>query len=56
MNAVPEQQKPQVLKIPVQLRKYSEQRKLEVALIENIQRTDLNALEEAQAYYDFMGL
>ena len=43
-------------KIPVQLRKYSEQRKLEVALIENIQRTDLNALEEAQAYYDVMEL
>lgn len=43
-------------KIPVQLRKYSEQRKLEVALIENIQRTDLNALEEAQAYYDLMEL
>ena len=43
-------------KIPIQLRKYSEQRKLEVALIENIQRTDLNALEEAQAYYDLMEL
>ena len=43
-------------KIPVQLRKYSEQRKLEVALIEHIQRTDLNALEEAQAYYDLMEL
>lgn len=43
-------------KIPVQIRKYSEQRKLEVALIENIQRTDLNALEEAQAYYDLMEL
>ena len=42
--------------ISVQLRKYSEQRKLEVALIENIQRTDLNALEEAQAYYDLMEL
>jgi ParB family chromosome partitioning protein len=41
-------------KIPVQLRKYSDQRKLEVALIENIQRTDLNPLEEAQAYYDLM--
>lgn len=43
-------------KIPVQLRSYSEQRKLEVALIENIQRTDLNPLEEAQAYYDLMEL
>ncbi len=43
-------------KIPVQLRKYSEQRKLEVALVENIQRTDLNPIEEAQAYYDLMQL
>lgn len=43
-------------KIPVQLRHYSEQQKLEVALIENIQRTDLNPLEEAHAYYDLMEL
>ncbi len=43
-------------KVPVQLRKYSDARKLEVALIENIQRTDLNPVEEAQAYYQLMEL
>ena len=43
-------------KVPVQLRKYSDSRKLEVALIENIQRTDLNPVEEAQAYYQLMEL
>jgi ParB family chromosome partitioning protein len=41
-------------KVPVQLRKFSDIRKLEVALIENIQRTDLNPLEEAEAYYKLM--
>ena len=43
-------------KVPVQLRKYTDSRKLEVALIENIQRTDLNPVEEAQAYYKLMEL
>ncbi|MBQ5490553.1 MAG: ParB/RepB/Spo0J family partition protein [Treponema sp.] len=43
-------------RIPVQLRKYTESQKLEVALIENIQRTDLNPIEEAQAYYNLMEL
>ena len=43
-------------KVPVQLRKYSDSRKLEVALIENIQRTDLNPVEEAQAYVQLMEL
>jgi ParB family transcriptional regulator, chromosome partitioning protein len=41
-------------KVPVQLRRYSEEKKLEVALIENIQRADLNPIEEAQAYYKLM--
>ena len=41
-------------KIPVQLVRYSEEKKLEVALIENIQRSDLNPIEEAQAYYRLM--
>ena len=41
-------------KIPVQLKKYSDQRKLEVALIENIQRSDLNPIEEAIAYQKLM--
>ena len=43
-------------KVPVQIRKYDEIKKLEVALIENIQRSDLNPIEEAQAYYDLMQL
>lgn len=43
-------------KVPVQLRHFSEQKKLEIALIENIQRADLNAIEEAQAYYNLMEL
>ncbi len=43
-------------KVPVQLRKYSDSRKLEVALIENIQRTDLNPVEEAEAYMQIMQL
>ena len=41
-------------KVPVQLRTYSDTRKLEVALIENIQRTDLNPVEEAEAYMQLM--
>ena len=41
-------------RIPVQLKKYSDQRKLEVALIENIQRSDLNPIEEALAYQKLM--
>lgn len=43
-------------KIPVQLRKFDDQKKLEIALIENIQRTDLNPIEEAQAYHRLMAL
>ncbi|WP_407398155.1 ParB/RepB/Spo0J family partition protein [Treponema sp.] len=43
-----------VEKIPVQLKKYSDEKKLVVALIENIQRSDLNPVEEAQAYYKLM--
>lgn len=43
-------------KVPVQLRKYSDTRKLEVALVENIQRTDLNPVEEAEAYMHLMQL
>ncbi|MCR5606254.1 MAG: ParB/RepB/Spo0J family partition protein [Treponema sp.] len=41
-------------KVPVQLRHYSDVRKLEVALIENIQRADLNPIEEANAYNHLM--
>lgn len=43
-------------KVPVQLRKFDEQKKLEVALIENIQRADLNPIEEAAAYYNLIQL
>lgn len=36
--------------IPVVLREYSKQETMEIALIENVQREDLNPIEEAQAY------
>ena len=41
-------------KIPVIVREFSEQELTEVALIENIQREDLNPIEEAQAYRQLM--
>lgn len=41
-------------RVPVQLRKFDEQQKLEIALIENIQRSDLNPIEEATAYYNLI--
>jgi ParB family chromosome partitioning protein len=37
-------------KVPVLLRKLDQEDKLELALVENIQREDLNPIEEAQAY------
>lgn len=37
-------------KVPVQLKKYNDEKKLELALIENIQRENLNAIEEAKAF------
>ena len=39
-----------VHEVPVIVRELSEREALEVALIENVQRTDLNALEEAMGY------
>jgi ParB family chromosome partitioning protein len=40
--------------IPVLLKKYSDERKLEIALIENIQRENLSPVEEARAYKKLM--
>lgn len=40
--------------VPVVVRDASDQQKLEIALIENIQRSDLNAVEEARAYRSLM--
>ncbi len=42
--------------VPVTIRKYDDQQKLIIALIENVQRSNLNPIEEAQAYYDLMQL
>ena len=39
-----------VKEIPVVIKDYSDQEVMEIALIENIQRDDLNPIEEAQAY------
>ncbi len=39
-----------VKEVPVIIKDYSEQEIVEIALIENIQREDLNPIEEAQAY------
>ena len=40
--------------IPGLIRKYTREQKLEIALIENIQREDLNSIEEAKAYLSIM--
>jgi ParB family chromosome partitioning protein len=45
--------------IPVIIRDYTDQKRMEISLIENIQRSDLNPIEEATAYknlMDFSGL
>ncbi len=39
-----------IKEIPVVVKDYSDQQVMEIALIENIQREDLNAIEEAEAY------
>lgn len=41
-------------KVPVIVRQVNDQQKLELAIIENIQRHDLNAIEEAKAYKKLM--
>ena len=40
--------------VPVIIRTYDEEKRMEVSLIENIQRTDLNPIEEALAYKKLM--
>ncbi len=40
--------------IPAVLRESSSEQQLELALVENVQRADLNALEEAQAYRELI--
>ncbi|MBN1412876.1 MAG: ParB/RepB/Spo0J family partition protein [Spirochaetales bacterium] len=40
--------------VPVKIGKFTKEEKIEVALIENIHREDLNPLEEAQAYKNLM--
>lgn len=40
--------------VPVVVREYSEQQAVEIALIENVQREDLNPIEEALAYQRLM--
>lgn len=39
-----------VAEVPVVIREYDKQQTMEIALIENVQRADLNPIEEAQAY------
>jgi ParB family chromosome partitioning protein len=43
-------QKARLHEVPVIVREFSDAETLEVALLENIQREDLNAIEEAEAY------
>ncbi|PIE04885.1 MAG: chromosome partitioning protein ParB [Spirochaetales bacterium] len=40
--------------VPVIVRDFTREQKLEIALVENIQREDLSPLEEARAYYNLM--
>jgi ParB family transcriptional regulator, chromosome partitioning protein len=40
--------------VPVIIRNYTDQKRLEISLIENIQRSDLNPIEEAAAYKNLM--
>jgi ParB family chromosome partitioning protein len=40
--------------VPVIVREYTDQRRLEISLIENIQRSDLNPIDEAAAYKNLM--
>mgnify|MGYP000620886441 CR=1 FL=1 len=44
----------QLHELPVIIREFSDSEVLEIAIIENIQRAELNAMEEAQAYRQLM--
>jgi len=48
-------QRARLHEVPVVIREFSDAETLEVALVENIQRQDLNAIEEAQAYQRLAG-
>ena len=43
-----------ISEVPVIIRDYTDQKRMEVSLIENIQRSDLNPIEEAVAYKNLM--
>jgi ParB family chromosome partitioning protein len=43
-----------LMKLPVIIKKFSETEKLEISLIENIQREDLTPIEEAEAYKNLL--
>ena len=42
--------------VPVLIRAFTPQKRLEIALIENVQREDLNPVEEAEAYRSLMSM
>jgi len=48
-------QRARLHEVPVVVREFDDAQTLEIALIENIQRQDLNAIEEAQAYQRLAG-
>jgi len=48
-------QRARLHEVPVVVRNFDDSETLEIALIENIQRQDLNAIEEAQAYQRLAG-
>lgn len=49
-------QKASLEEVPVILRAFSPEKRLEIALIENVQREDLNPIEEAEAYRSLMAM
>ena len=48
-------QRARLHEVPVVVREFDDAQTLEIALVENIQRQDLNAIEEAQAYQRLAG-